>query len=79
MKISVRRIGRRKRSRWRIGLISLVLDDKGKPLYMERTRIDSKQMECKLNVKGVFAIAGIGPWNKMVVRDPGDNTIQVTM
>jgi hypothetical protein len=56
-----------------------VLDDQGKPLYMQRTRIDSKQVEFRLKVNAVFANAGIGPWNKMVVRDPGDNTIQVTM
>jgi ABC-2 type transport system permease protein len=56
-----------------------VLDEKGKPLYMERTRIDRNEMDFKLNVKGVPAKAGIDPWNKLVDRDPSDNTIKVTL
>ncbi len=56
-----------------------VLDDHGKPLYMQRNRIDQKETEFKLHVKGVPAKAGIDPWNKLVDRDPNDNIIQVTM
>ena len=56
-----------------------VLDEKGKPLYMEKTRTDRREMEFKLNVKGVPAKAGIDPWNKLVDRDPSGNTIKVTL
>ena len=56
-----------------------VLDEKGKPLYMERTWIDRMEMEFKLNVKGVPAKAGIDPWNKLVDRNPSDNTMKVTL
>ncbi len=34
-------------------------------------------MEFNLNVKGVPATAGIDPWNKLIDRDPKDNTIKV--
>lgn len=54
-----------------------VLDDKGKPLYMERTKIDKPEMQFTVNVKGVPATAGIDPWNKLVDRDPKDNTTKV--
>jgi ABC-2 type transport system permease protein len=56
-----------------------VLDDKGKPLYMERKKIDKSETEFNLNVKGIPATAGIDPWNKLVDRDPKDNTMKVTL
>jgi ABC-2 type transport system permease protein len=56
-----------------------VLDEKGKPLYMERKMIDHPEMEFNLNVKGVPATAGIDPWNKLVDRDPKDNTTKVAL
>jgi ABC-2 type transport system permease protein len=55
-----------------------VLDDKGKPLYLERKMIDKTEMEFNLNVKGTPATAGIDPWNKLVDRDPKDNTMRVS-
>ena len=36
-------------------------------------------MEFNLNVKGLPAKAGIDPWNKLVDRDPNDNTMKVTL
>jgi hypothetical protein len=54
-----------------------VLDEKGKPLYMQRHKIDRKEMEFTLLVDAVPAKAGIDPWNKLVDRSPDDNTIKV--
>jgi ABC-2 type transport system permease protein len=56
-----------------------VLDAHDKPLYLERKLIDKSEMEFKVNVKGLPAKAGIDPWNKLVDRDPNDNTMKVTL
>jgi ABC-2 type transport system permease protein len=56
-----------------------VLDEKGNALYMQRTKIDKPEMDFNINVKGVPATAGIDPWNKLVDRDPKDNTTRVSL
>jgi hypothetical protein len=56
-----------------------VLDEKGKPLYMQRQKIDKTEMEFNLKVNGIPATAGIDPWNKLVDRDPKDNTTRVSL
>jgi len=50
-----------------------VFDDKEKPLYMERHKVDRPEMEFTVTVHGKPAKAGIDPWNKLVDRAPGDN------
>jgi len=55
-----------------------VLDSKGKPLYMEKHKIERRETEFTIIVDGVPAKAGIDPWNKLVDRKPDDNVIAVT-
>jgi hypothetical protein len=55
-----------------------VFDANQKPLYLAKRKIDRNQMEFTLTVDGVPDTAGIDPWNKLVDRTPGDNTIHVT-
>ena len=54
-----------------------VFDEKDKPLYMQRQKVDSKEAEFTLTVDGIPAKAGIDPWNKLVDRSPDDNTTTV--
>jgi aminopeptidase N len=54
-----------------------VFDAKKKPLYLEKRKIDKREMEFTLTVDGVPDTAGIDPWNKLVDRAPDDNTIHV--
>jgi hypothetical protein len=56
-----------------------VFDAKKKTLYLAKHFIDKPEMEFTLTVDGVPDRAGIDPWNKLVDRDPDDNTIHVTM
>ncbi len=55
-----------------------VLDAAGKPLYMEKHKIDKPETEFTITVDRVPAKAGIDPWNKLVDRKPDDNVITVT-
>jgi hypothetical protein len=55
-----------------------VLDAKGKPLYMQKHKIEQHETEFTIIVDGVPAKAGIDPWNKLVDRKPDDNVIAVT-
>jgi hypothetical protein len=55
-----------------------VLDDKNKPLYMQKEMFTQKESEFTLIVDKQPAKAGIDPWNKLVDRIPDDNTVSVT-
>ncbi|HMD69825.1 MAG TPA: M1 family aminopeptidase [Bryobacteraceae bacterium] len=55
-----------------------VFDAKKKPLYLAKHMIDKPEMEFTLTVDGVPDRAGIDPWNKLVDREPDDNTTRVT-
>ena len=55
-----------------------VLDAKGKPLYLEKHKIERHETEFTIVVDGVPAKAGIDPFNKLVDRKPDDNVIDVT-
>ncbi len=55
-----------------------VLDSQGKPLYMERHKIERSETEFTILVDRVPAKAGIDPWNKLVDRKPDDNVVNVT-
>jgi aminopeptidase N len=54
-----------------------VFDAQKKPLYLAKHWIDKKEMEFTLTVDGVPDTAGIDPWNKLVDRQPDDNTRHV--
>jgi hypothetical protein len=55
-----------------------VLDEKGKPLYLQKQKVTQKESEFTLTVDQKPAKAGIDPWNKLVDRIPDDNTIAVS-
>jgi hypothetical protein len=55
-----------------------VLDAKGKPLYLERHKIEKPETDFQFTVNGIPAKAGIDPWNKLVDRKPDDNVIAVS-
>ena len=55
-----------------------VLDAKGNPLYLAKQKIEKATSRFTLTVDGVPDKAGIDPWNKLVDRTPGDNTIKVS-
>ncbi len=55
-----------------------VLDEKGKPLYMQKQKITQKESDFTLSVDSLPSKAGIDPWNKLVDRIPDDNTVAVT-
>jgi ABC-2 type transport system permease protein len=55
-----------------------VLDEHGKPLYMEKHKISQPESSFNIIVDKVPAKAGIDPWNKLVDRKPDDNTIAVS-
>ena len=56
-----------------------VLDADGKPLYLEKKRIEHGEEEFTIVVDGKPARAGIDPFNKLIDRRPRDNTIAVEM
>lgn len=55
-----------------------VFDANKKPLYLAKHKIDRSEMDFTLMVDGVPATAGIDPWNKLVDRQPDNNTTDVT-
>jgi aminopeptidase N len=55
-----------------------VLDASGKPLYLEKKKIDKTEMEFNIVVDQLPAKAGIDPLNKLVDRRPDDNVIVVS-
>jgi ABC-2 type transport system permease protein len=55
------------------------VDDKGKPLLLERRRIKSGEQTVTLLVKGKPAKAGIDPLNKLIDRKPDDNLTTVDL
>jgi len=54
-----------------------VVDDDNKPLFLEKKKIDHEEMEFTVIVTGKPARAGIDPYNKLIDRQPKDNTIAV--
>jgi ABC-2 type transport system permease protein len=54
-----------------------VLDAQGKYLYLQKHLIDQDETELKLTVDKLPARAGIDPLNKLIDRNPDDNTIAV--
>ena len=54
-----------------------VLDENGKPLYLEKRKIERNETEFTIVVGARPAKAGIDPFNKLVDRKPDDNTIAV--
>ena len=55
-----------------------VLDDAGEPLVLERRRITQAENTFTLIVDRQPAKAGIDPLNKLIDRQPKDNTVAVT-
>jgi ABC-2 type transport system permease protein len=55
-----------------------VLDEAGKPLYLEKKKIDKAEMEFDIVVDRLPAKAGIDPFNKLIDRRPDDNVIDVS-
>ena len=55
-----------------------VLDDAGEPLALERRRITQAESTFTLIVDRQPAKAGIDPLNKLIDRQPKDNTVAVT-
>jgi hypothetical protein len=55
-----------------------VFDAKKRPRYLAKHKIDKHETEFTLTVDGVPDTAGIDPWNKLVDRQPDDNTTHVT-
>ena len=54
-----------------------VFDDDGKPLYLERHRLDGSTSEVTVTVEAEPARAGIDPYHKLIDRHPDDNEIGV--
>jgi len=54
-----------------------VFDDDGKPLYLERHRLDGSTSEVTVTVEAEPARAGIDPYHKLIDRHPDDNEISV--
>jgi hypothetical protein len=54
-----------------------VLDADGKPLYLEKKKIEQEETTLTLVVPNRPAKAGIDPFNKLIDRRPKDNTIPV--
>jgi hypothetical protein len=54
-----------------------VLDENGKPLYLEKRKIERNETEFTIVVGARPAKAGIDPFDKLVDRKPDDNTIAV--
>ncbi len=49
-----------------------------KPLYLQKHWIEPGKTKLEFTVKGKPAKAGIDPYNKLIDRNPGDNTMTVT-
>jgi ABC-type transport system involved in multi-copper enzyme maturation permease subunit len=56
-----------------------VLDADGKPLFLEKRKIEHEETEFTVTVAGKPARAGIDPFNKLIDRRPEDNTIPVDL
>ncbi|MET0202912.1 MAG: hypothetical protein ABW276_01255, partial [Casimicrobiaceae bacterium] len=56
-----------------------VQDAKGDYLLLEKRRIKSGENRFTVTVAGEPAKAGIDPLDKLIDRDTGDNTVEVTM
>jgi len=54
-----------------------VYDKDEKPLFLEKRKVRSGEWTYTMRVGGKPARAGIDPVNKLVDRDPDDNTTQV--
>jgi hypothetical protein len=54
-----------------------VLDQEGKPLYLERVRVKPGDLEFTAVVDQRPAKAGVDPLNKLIDRKPDDNTVAV--
>src|SRR5258708_19270856 len=55
-----------------------VLDKAGKPLFMERRKIDQPEMEFTVLVDRLPATAGIDPGDQLVDPHPDDHLVNVT-
>ena len=56
-----------------------VLGEKGEPLFMEKRRITGPRMTFEATVRQRPAKAGVDPYNKLIDRNPEDNTTRVTV
>ena len=56
-----------------------VLDADGKPLFLEKRKIEREESEFTVTVTGKPARAGIDPFNKLIDRRPEDNTMPVDL
>jgi hypothetical protein len=54
-----------------------VLDEEGKPLFLERRQITQGDVEFTAVVDKRPAKAGLDPLNKLIDRKPNDNTVAV--
>jgi len=54
-----------------------VMDADGKPLFLEKKKIDHEAMEFTVIVDRKPSRAGIDPYNKLIDRRPKDNTVAV--
>ena len=54
-----------------------VLDENGTPIFIEKRKIEKEENEFVLTVNKKPVKAGIDPLNKLIDRQPKDNTIKV--
>ena len=54
-----------------------VLDEDGKPLYLEKVQVTKEDVEFTARVDKRPAKAGVDPLNKLIDRKPDDNTVAV--
>ena len=54
-----------------------VLDEDGKPLYLEKVQVTKEDVEFTALVDRLPAKAGVDPLNKLIDRKPDDNTVAV--
>ncbi|MFY0563548.1 M1 family aminopeptidase [Archangium lansingense] len=54
-----------------------VLDEDGKPLYLEKIQVTNEDVEFTARVDKRPAKAGVDPLNKLIDRKPDDNTVAV--
>jgi hypothetical protein len=56
-----------------------VLGEKDEPLFLEKRRITGTRMTFEATVRQRPAKAGVDPYNKLIDRNPEDNTTKVTV